>query len=112
MEIQRTLLHDYDVSYRPCTQGLHTLHGRQGWLRGRPGAVLGSLGCRAVGVEDEGVQRCCYRAVLPQGEHVLAFVEVLVVQHQQSLRMHPAARNPCHAKDVRHDTPGLNQITS
>ncbi len=76
------------------------------------GAVLGSLGCRAVGVEDEGVQRCCYRAVLPQGEHVLAFVEVLVVQHQQSLRMHPAARNPCHAKDVRHDTPGLNQITS
>ena len=71
--------------------GYCTFHGRQGRLCGCPAAVLGSLGSWAVGVEDQRVQRCRDGAVLPQTEHVLALMEVLVIQHQQRLRMYPAA---------------------
>ena len=74
--------------------GSHTLHGWQVLLLWQPRAAvaggLGGLGSGAVRVEDEGVEGGRDGAVLPQAEHVLARMEVLVVQHQQRLCMHPA----------------------
>ena len=73
--------------------GSHTLHGWQVLLLWQPrAAIAGGLGSGAVRVEDEGVEGGRDGAVLPQAEHVLARMEVLVVQHQQRLCMHPAPR--------------------
>ena len=68
-----------------------TLHG---WwvllLWQPPAAIVGRLWRGAVRVEHQGVQGCRDGAVLAQAEHVLALMEVLVIQHQKRLYMHPA----------------------
>ena len=74
----------------PYIWGMLTLHSWQRLLYRCLAAILGSLGCRAVRVEDQGVESSRDGAVLSQAEHILALVKVLVIQHQQSLRMHPA----------------------
>lgn len=102
VQVQRIVIRIYEIwAHKPCIQVLHTSHARQGFLHGRPAAILGGPGCRAVGVEHEGVECCRYRTVLPQAEHVLALVELLVIQDQQSLCMHPAAQGgPSHDEDA------------
>lgn len=50
----------------------------------------GNLGGAVCGV-DKGVKGGGYASLLPQVEHTLQPVEVIIVQHQQGLRIHPAA---------------------
>lgn len=71
--------------------GKHTFQAKRRCFCWRPVAILGILGGRTVGVKDQRVQRCCDCTMLSQAEHVLALMKFLVIQHQQSLRMHPAA---------------------
>ena len=49
-------------------------------------------GRSTVRAKDERVEGGCDRALLAEGEDGLALVEVLVVQHQQGMRINPVAQ--------------------
>lgn len=60
------------------------------WHVGLEGG-FGDFG-RAVGAVHKSVEGCGDAPLLPQIERHLRLVEIIIVQHQQRLRVHPAAK--------------------